>query len=130
IAPIVPPITWPISPPPAGGEPVPPCARIPITSPYHETRNHVVVGTPSPPRTGYQCPASAAFNPRVSPSSSPAAAGHRAVLSARSNAARPIDPSSRAVMRPSRPTTNSQGSVGRLNCLNGSRNPLLGLLSL
>src|SRR5215210_5677162 len=41
IEPTVPPTTWLSSPPPAGGEPVPPCASTPITSPYHETRDDV-----------------------------------------------------------------------------------------
>ena len=54
---------------------------------------------------------------------------HRAVLSARSKAPSPKDPSSRAVTLPSAPTTNSQGSVGRLNCCSGSRRPLFGSLS-
>jgi hypothetical protein len=52
-----------------------------------------------------------------------------AVFSACSKALTPTDPSSRAVIRPSLPTTNSHGSVRRLNAFSGSRSPALGLLS-
>ena len=55
---------------------------------------------------------------------------HSAVLSAFSKAEIPNDPSRRAVMRPSLPTTNSHGSVARLSCSSGFRSPCLGSLFL
>jgi hypothetical protein len=60
----------------------------------------------------------------------PRPARHNAVLSACSIASRPNEPSSRAVMRPSLPTANSHGSVGRLNARNGARSPFFGSLSV
>ncbi len=58
----------------------------------------------------------------------PRAAAHSAVFSACSNASRPNEPSSRAVIFPSLPTTNSHGSVGRLNSCSGLRRPLFGVV--
>ncbi len=60
----------------------------------------------------------------------PRAARHSAVLSARSKASRPKEPSSRAVILPSLPTTKSHGSVCSLNSCSGLRSPLLASLSV
>ena len=60
----------------------------------------------------------------------PRPSAHSAVWSARSKASRPNEPSSRAVTRPSLPTTNSHGSVCRLNACSGGRSPLAGSLSV
>src|SRR3954463_6106573 len=89
MAPIVPPITCPISPPPAGGEPVPPCARIPITSPYHETRNDVVASHSTPRRGwGSRAPPRRLSTPRFPPGSE---RGLERVLE-RGEADRPLQP--------------------------------------
>ena len=56
-------------------------------------------------------------------------AAYSAVFSARSNALKPNEPSSRVVTRPSRSNTNSHGSVGRLKRRSGSRKPLSAWLS-
>src|SRR3954452_113429 len=53
-APIVPPITWPISPPPAGGEPVPPCAITSIFVPPYDTRSLVRTSVCVPGCTAFQ----------------------------------------------------------------------------
>src|SRR4051812_9226276 len=102
----VPPITCPIAPPPAGGEPVPPCARIPITSPYHETRNDVVANHWTP-LTRFKCPSSAAFNRPVPPGSE---RGLERALE-RGQADRPLEPRGDAAVAPDDEEPRLRGEV-------------------
>src|SRR3954452_13402951 len=123
MAPMVPPITCPISPPPAGGEPVPPCARIPITSPYHETRNDVVASHRSL-WTRFQVPRFGGSQPPGCPPGSES--GLERPLE-RGEADRPLEPRRDAAVAPDDEEPGLRGEVEPLQRL---AQPLVGVVVL